>query len=219
MPTIENLKELNASGSAISSPNINWKNGSNIAAFKRPFSMAFWQVHLSHSFSDLGHHDTYQDYRNLTGGSAIITCNHCSSRVSASFSDPRWQGSYSSITIQGTQGSKLTIICAYIAVPKGTDFSKTSFYSQQIYVMELEQLRCKRFQSSRKCPQKAEFQELVRYITQVKTENHAIILTIDASQTARSCHTKKRCKTAHHQMAMDTNRYGWPIPVLDGIQT
>jgi hypothetical protein len=124
--TISKLQNLAASVFAISSPNVNWHNSSYTTKFKRPFSHDFQYAHLSATCSDIGKQGTYRNHSTLQGGNAIVTLGHWASRVAASYQDPRGNGSFTSTTFQGRNNRKLTIICANIAVPKGTDMGETS---------------------------------------------------------------------------------------------
>jgi hypothetical protein len=134
--SISKLHTLDASVFAISSPNVNWHNSSNTAAFKLPFSQAFQHVHISSVCTDIGKQGTYQNYCTLQGGNAILTKGHCASQFSASHQDHRGHGSFTSTTFQGRNNIKMTIVCAYIAFPKGRKMGETSVYHQQYTLME-----------------------------------------------------------------------------------
>jgi len=150
--TLEQLKQKQASMVAISSPNINWHNASNVAAFKRPFRNLFQYMHLSYTASDLGKHTIYRRQPNLTGGAAITSIDQWASRIISQDCDPRGHGTYTSTTYSGKNNNKLTVICAYIAVPKGINMGETSFYPQQIFVMEKQCITSKKTCPKKYCP-------------------------------------------------------------------
>jgi hypothetical protein len=126
--TIVNLAKLNASIFAISSTNINWNNTSNISLFKSPFKKQYQYLHLSTASRDMGKCHPYHQYYNMSGGAAVLMFNQWASRISQSSSDPRGQGSYTK--------KKLTIICACIAVQKGTEKGEISVFQQQLFSRE-----------------------------------------------------------------------------------
>lgn len=196
IPTIQNLENLQTSVFAVSSPNINWCNATNIALFKQPFKKAFQHLHLSHVSSDVGAQPVYKKYKNLTGGALVMSINHWATRVVVGRSDTRGHGSFTMTTYSGKGNKQLTIICAYIAVQKGTDLGETSFYGQQTLIMEQQWKAKKNTPYQHKCPRKEAIKELYSTILELKSKNHSIILALDANQTSTSCYSKGTAK--HH---------------------
>jgi hypothetical protein len=73
----------------------------------------------------------------LTGGAEILYFDQWAIQT---HQDPRGQGTYTSMTYSGRNKKQLTIICAYIAVPKGLETGQMSLYSQEKIFMEQQEL-------------------------------------------------------------------------------
>jgi hypothetical protein len=71
--------------------------------------------------SNVGYKKQYFNRALLPGGTAIITLKHWASKISDTYNDKRGKGTYSITTITGKNGKKLSVIGAYISVPKGTE--------------------------------------------------------------------------------------------------
>ncbi len=186
MQIINNLKELNASIFVAISPNINFCNPSNRAQFKQPFSRTFHQVHLSTTSSNVGHHKHYFNRALLPGGVAILTLHQWASKISDSSQDKRGHGTYTTTTILGENGKKLTIIGAYISVQKGSQAGINTVHAQQTLLMETENMKAKQ-NNPTKCPRREAIKVLSNLIHRLQDEDHAIILAIDANQTPSEC--------------------------------
>ncbi len=188
--TLQQLLTLQASVFAVSSPNINWRNSSNTAYFKNVIKGAFQYIHMSYDSSVVGDQAPYNKYRNLIGGALILSLDHWATRVVSSNGDNRGHGSFTMTTYSGRRNKSLTIICAYIAVQKGSDLGETSFYSQQTLLMEQQWKATTNTPYRHKCPRKEAIKELHWVIIELKEKNHSIILFLDANQTSQSCYTK-----------------------------
>jgi hypothetical protein len=184
----QRLKELSTSVFTAISPNINWHNPSHWSQFKRPFKRSFKQIHISATSNDVGKLPNYIATPNLIGGAAILTFDHWASTVSKTHTDPQGHGTYTITTLQGRNGRSLSIIAAYISVPKGAKAGVNTFYSQQVYLMEREALNNKSTPSTSKCPRREAIKALSQIIGELQQQDHAIVLTIDANQTSLESH-------------------------------
>jgi hypothetical protein len=191
----KNLKELSTAVFVAISPNVNWHNPSHRAKFKYPFNHAFKQVHLSSTSSEVGLLPNYISSQNLTGGVAILTFDHWASKVHKMYSDPRGHGTYTITTLQGKNGRFLSIIGAYISVIKGSKAGVNTVHSQQVFMMEKDAIKKKQIPSNHLCPRKEAIKALSQIIGELQSQDHAIILTVDANQSVSECHSNMGLKT------------------------
>jgi hypothetical protein len=207
-----NLKELSTAVFVAISPNINWHNPSHKAQFKHPFNRTFKQVHISATASDVGLLPNYKHTQTLTGGVAILTFDHWASKVCKTYSDPRGHGTYTTTTLQGKNGRFLTIIGAYISVLKGSKAGVNTVHSQQMYMMERTAMNQKKHPSSNLCPRREAIKALSSIISELQSQDHAIILNIDANQTPTECYTKAGIKI--HTIEWLKTEHGLDDPFL-----
>jgi hypothetical protein len=194
MEAIHNLKNLQASMFAISSPNINWHNPSHWVQFKRNFQSQYQQVHISATSSDIGKEPNYINRPLLIGGAAILTFNQWASKVHHTQTDERGHGTFCVTTILGRNGRKISFICAYISVLKGTTKGENTVYAQQMTLMEQHAYKANRVLPLGICPRKEAIKALSTLLGTLQEQDHAIILLLDANQTPRECHTSQNIK-------------------------
>lgn len=113
------------------------------------------------------------------GGTAQVVGGRWTSRVVSQQADPSGMGRWSSITIQGTQGTLLHIITAYQVTSNST--GPTTAATQQRSLLAASQ-------RSETDPRKAMETDLIEYITTLPPPNNFIILQIDANA---SLHTRQ----------------------------
>jgi hypothetical protein len=114
--TLVNLQDLQTSIYSAISPNINFCNPSHTTSFKNQFRRVFKQAHVSAASCEIGLQPTYKNRYNLTGGVAVVTTSHWTSKICGTQHDTHGYGTYTITSLQGRNGKKLSIIAAYISV-------------------------------------------------------------------------------------------------------
>jgi hypothetical protein len=214
--TLLNLKQLEASVFVAISPNVNWCNTSNHIAMKHYFRKAYKQVHISATSSDLGKDPQYFQRPTLIGGAAIFTLDHWASKVASTSIDPRGHGTYSVTTIQGKNGSKLSIIAAYISVQKGEAYGPNTLYAQQQTLMEQHAIKNGQALPPKMCPRQEAIKAIGEIIHELQSQNHALLLLIDANQTPKESTTKHTIKKYSIEWLRVT--YGLTDPFIELLQ-
>jgi len=132
---IFHLKTLGTSMFVPISPNVNWCNPSNWVRTKQRFREISHYIHLSANCSDNGKQQSYLA-TSIVGGTAILSFQSWTSRVSSATNDDSGFGIFSITTIQGKQNKKISFIAVYIAVQKGSDIGVESLFAQQCTIFE-----------------------------------------------------------------------------------
>jgi hypothetical protein len=201
------------------SPNINWHNPLHWSQFKHPFKRIFKQINISTTSRDVGKLPHYISKPNLIGGAAILTFDHWASKVSKTYTDLHGYGTYTITTLQGCNGRCLSIIAAYISVPKGTKAGVNTFQSQQVYLMEKVALKNNLIPSTSKCPRQEAIKALSQIIGELQQQDHAIVLTIDAHYMPLDCHNVSGPKCHSIEWLCMEHRLDNPLKTLHGKLT
>jgi hypothetical protein len=106
---IANIQSLGAQMVVPISRNIIWFNKSNWSKMKQIFRALSQHIHLCAVSSDIGLQNDYFN-TSLIGGTAIITMDLWSSKVSHCFEDPSGHGSYCVATIEGRNNKKFPLL-------------------------------------------------------------------------------------------------------------
>lgn len=88
---------------------------------------------------------------------------------------------------------RLTIIGAYISVRKGSKFGDDTVHTQQMFIYEKEAMRTNSaILNPGPCPRKGAIQALSNLISDLQTNDHGIILCLDANQSTSDCYRGDR---------------------------
>jgi len=207
-----NIQALQAQMFVPISPNVNWKNCSNLIRTKKLFRSISPHIHISADSSATGNSREYF-IKQLIGGTAIITTGIWSTKVSYVQGDDSEFGSFTITTLQGKNQKRISFIAAYIAVNKGSNIGIDSLFAQQTTIYEQNCLLQNRIPDKKYCPRKHAIQRLDDLISSLQPERHAIILMLDANQTPKECYSS--CEIKPYTIEWLKERRGLNDPFID----